>query len=299
MYTHQRKYAPAEALFAEAAQRDTPNHWLWVNWGELLSMQGKTNLAVGKYYEAIKRPRTKETYDRAKLEGYQRYIELQAQRKKFDAVAAAYAKFTAEFGPGHCFNASYARFMLERGLEPTQAIEHARRTVDLGCADPRARDVLGVAYYVAWSQGGAADREESLNQARVFLPPGPRAIYLLASSDPTASAARALVKRGESIDLKDNAGFTALAYALEDRNLAVSKRLLRLGARPDMLVGPNDLPVALIPVLARDLDAVRFLRSSGFDYAHLKYRGISAADYARQTGDRALMEAIGASTGAT
>jgi hypothetical protein len=53
------------------------------------------------------------------------------------------------------------------------------------------------------------------------------------------------------------------------------------------------MPAALIPVLARDLQGVKLLRRSGVDYSKLKFRGITALDYAKQSGDRELIDALG------
>jgi ankyrin repeat protein len=53
---------------------------------------------------------------------------------------------------------------------------------------------------------------------------------LLAASDRTTPAAKKLIAAGEPIDQRDNEKLTALAYALQDQNLAAAKRLLTLGS---------------------------------------------------------------------
>ena len=42
---HQVRYKPAETMFIDASRTDTKNLWLWANWGELLVMQGKLEMA--------------------------------------------------------------------------------------------------------------------------------------------------------------------------------------------------------------------------------------------------------------
>jgi hypothetical protein len=156
-----------------------------------------------------------------------------------------------------------------------------------------------LAYYTAWAGSSTPDRQELLHQARVFLPAGPKVLYLLASSDRTVGAAKQLVAGGEAIDQRDNAQINALAYALQAQEHTTARRLLQLGARTDTPVGFDDMPVALIPVLARDLEGVKLMRQSRVDYSKLRYRGATAVDHAKQIGDRQLLEALGGDVRAT
>lgn len=54
VYSHEKHYAKAEALFNEAAAAKSNNLWLWANWGELLATEGKTDQAILKYRSAPK-----------------------------------------------------------------------------------------------------------------------------------------------------------------------------------------------------------------------------------------------------
>ena len=56
--THQQRYKEAEKLFVEASGTATRNLWLWANWGELLEMQRKVDLAQEKYRLTISAPRS-------------------------------------------------------------------------------------------------------------------------------------------------------------------------------------------------------------------------------------------------
>jgi hypothetical protein len=62
-----------------------------------------------------------------------------------------------------------------------------------------------MAYYSAWASATTPDRQELLNQARIFLPAGPRVMYVLAMSDRTVAAVRQRIASGEPIDQRDNA----------------------------------------------------------------------------------------------
>jgi tetratricopeptide (TPR) repeat protein len=292
VYSHQNRFTQAEALFADAARSDTDNLWLWANWGELLVMQGKLDQAIAKYREAITRPMTHDTYDRARADAYVHLLVLLEQRQDLDGMEALYKQRVDEFGPGSCYSAGYARFMLNVRGDTQGAIDLARRALNQNCEDSESRQILGLAQYVKWAGSSGADSAEALNQARIYLPAGPMAFYHLATSDRTVPAARKLVATGEPIDQKDNDKQTALAYALQNRDIAAAKRLLTLGARPDTPVGYGDVPLALLPVMEGDLESIRMLQRSGVDYSKLRYQGATAFDFAKQTGNSALLEVL-------
>jgi tetratricopeptide (TPR) repeat protein len=292
VYAHQGRVAKAEALFADAANSNTRNLWLWANWGELLVMQGKFDQAIVKYREAIARPMTHDTYDRARADAYEHLLVLLQRRKDFDGMEALYKQRIAEFGPGACYSTGYARFMLQVRGDAPGAIDVASGALNQNCEDSEARQILGLAEYVRWANTTGPQRAESLNQARIFLPAGPMPLYLLATSDRTAPAAKQLIASGEKIDQTDNDKLTALAYALQNRDLSAAKRLLALGARPDAPVGYGAIPVALIPVMEGNIEAIRMMQQFGVDYSKLRYRGATASDLAKQSGNSALIAVL-------
>jgi len=220
-------------------------------------------------------------------------LSLLKDRKDLDGMEALYKQRIAEFGPGSCYSADYIRFLLQVRGDTQGAIDLARRALDQGCNDSDSHELLGLADYVKWSSSAGAARAEALNQARVFLPTGPRVLYLLSTAARTAPAARALMAAGEPIDQKDNQKLDALAYALQARDFAAAKRLVALGAKPEAPVGDMNIPVALLPVIADDMAGIRTLRELGVDYGNLRYRGASAFDYAKARGDDALLDALG------
>lgn len=292
VYTHQGRHREAEALFADAAQANPPNLWLWANWGEVLALQGKTAPAIEKYREAVARPRSNDTYDRARLDAYQRLLALHAQRKEIDAMEALHRRRVEEYGAGSCFGAEHAQFLLSHRADAAEAIRLARRAMEGGCAAPVARETLGLAHYLTWATREGSAAQEALNQARVYLPGGPRLVLRLAGSDAGAVALKRLLAAGERIDERDNEGFGALAHALAGGELATATRLLKLGARTDQPSGPDELPVAFIPVVNGDIAGVRLMQRFGVDYTKLRYRGTTAIEHAREVGDRRLMEAL-------
>ena len=122
------------------------------------------------------------------------------------------------------------------------------------------------------------------------------ALYLLAESQRTVAAAEALIASGERIDQRDNEGLTALGHALQEGHLEAAKRLLKLGARADAPVGPLGMPLALLPVMDGNIPAVRLMREYGIDYTKLHFRGATAFDFAKQSGNRDLLNALGDNT---
>lgn len=262
------------------------------NWGELLDMQGKPDQAIARYREAITRPMGLPAYYEARESAYTRLLQLLEARNDADGMEALYKQRISEFGAGSCYSADYARFKLNVRGDAQSAIDLARGALKLSCDDAPSRQILGLASYVKWAEGSGSDSTEALNQARIFLPAGPMTLCLLASSDSTMSAARKLIAAGEAIDQIDNEQMTALAHALQMGKLEAAERLLRLGARPETPVGVEAMPVALLPVLDANLDAIRVMQQAGVDYSKLRYRGATALDFAKQMGDDALLEAL-------
>lgn len=297
VYAHQGRYAKAETLFMEVAPGNPKNLWLWSNWGELLVMQGQAEAAIQKYREALARPRAFDTYDRARLDAYEKLLALLEPRKDFDGIEAVHKQRVREYGKGSCYGAQYAKFMLIQRGDASTAVELARQAVEGSCNQPMARETLGVAHYAAWSGASGPQRDKLLNQARVFMPAGPQVLYLLATSDHTIKAARQLVAAGEPVDQHDNEKFNALAYAFQRSDLAAARRLLKLGARADALVGDADMPVSLLPVFLSDTDGIHLMQEFGVDYTKVRYQGGTAIDMAKRTGGRKLLRALNPKAG--
>jgi hypothetical protein len=291
VYAHQQRFREAERLFVEAAREDPPNVWLWTNWGELLEMQDRADQAEAKYREALERPLTKWSFS-SRGNAYFALLRLLEQRNDLDGMDALHSRRVKEYGASGCYTAEYARFKLHLRHDAQGAIDLARRGLDGACVDKRSRETLGLASYVKWAESNGREADDSLNQARVFLPAGPSLFRLLASHTSTMPAAQKLVAAGEAVDQKDNAGMTALALALQSDELEAAQRLLDLGAGLDTLVTMGNIPVALLPVMDGNFPAIALLRRAGVDYSKLRYRGRTAVELVRELGDTALLEAL-------
>ena len=293
VYAHQGHFAAAQKLFTAVAGAGTGNPWLWSYWAEMLTMTHQPEQAIAKYRLAIAHPIMHDSSDRARGFAYEQLLRLLKDRKDLEGMETLYRQRIAESGAAGCDSAEYIRFLLQVRGDTQGAIDLARRALDQGCTDSDSRELLGLAHYVRWSTSAGTARTDALNQARVFLPAGPRALYLLVSAARTAPAAAALMAAGEPIDQRDNQKLDALAYALQARDFAAARRLIALGAKPEAPVGEMNIPVALLPVIEDDMAAIRTLRELGVDYGNLRYRGASAFDYARMRHDEVLLEALG------
>ena len=58
------------------------------------------------------------------------------------------------------------------------------------------------------------------------------------------------------------------------------------------MVGAEQMPVALLPVLAGDLAGIALMQRAGVDDSQLRFRGTTALDFARQSGDDRLLRAV-------
>jgi tetratricopeptide (TPR) repeat protein len=292
VYAHQRRYREAEPLFAQAAASDPPNLWLWANWGELLAMQGRKEAAVQKYREAVKRPVARNSYDRARTDAYEKLLRLLDERNDAGAMEALLQQRAQEYPGSGCYGTDYARFVVLQRADGARAAQVQRDLPSPQCDKEQGRQVQGLIHYVNWAGAQEPGRAEMLLQARAFLAPSPALFYLLASTDKAVPIAQQLVATGEKVDVQDNQGMDALGYALRNGDVAVARRLLRLGARPDSPQGRERIPAALIPVVNGDPAAIRLLQGAGVDYTRLAFQGTTAVEIARSRGDRKLLELL-------
>lgn len=292
VYAYQRRFKESASLLEAASKSNPPNLWLWANWGDFYRLQDKRELAIAKYREAIKRPPTRDTYDRARQFSYIQLLDLLDERKDAAAVEALHRQRTEEYPGQHCYAAPYARLLLRQRGDAAAAQDVLTRLADDDCRRGDGREVLGQVHYMNWARSEGDAAADNLRLARVLAPSGPRLLYQLAKSEHTAVAARKLVAAGDRIDLQDKRQFDALSYALRDGDNAAARRLVGMGAKPDALVGPEKMPVALMPVLMRNFDGIRLMREAGVDYGKLQYQGMTALDHARSQNDQELLRAL-------
>jgi ankyrin repeat protein len=128
---------------------------------------------------------------------------------------------------------------------------------------------------------------------------GARTLYLLATSERMIPAIRKLIATGESIEQRDNRKWNALAHALKERDYLAVPRLVRLGSRVDSVVGYDDMPVSIIPVIQDDPEGIRLMKKLGVNYGSLKFHGVSIFEQIKRSGNQKLIDAIGSGSSRT
>lgn len=292
VYAHQGRHALAMKLNEEVARSGTDNLWLWVNFGELQEMRGDPKAAVAKYREAIALPRPHNEYDRAQNFAYDRLIELLSARNDLDGLQAVYEQHVQSYGKADCYSAQFARFLVEKRGDVAGGIALADAVAAGPCRSTAAQKSLGVVRYSAWAASPEASRAGLLNKARLSFPPGPQLLLALAGSEGTLPTLRLLLQNGETIDERDNGQMNALAYALIGHDHAAAKRLLSLGANVIAAVGPEGMPVALLPVLDENAEGIRLMQKAGVNYSTLAFQGTTAVELARRGGNTRLLELL-------
>lgn len=296
VYALQGRFALADSDFSKAAITNPKNIWLWSNWGNSLAMQEKFNAAIKMYQKAIESPVSNESYDRARVAAYDQLVVLYQKQHDIQALNDVQQRRLQDYGVKTCYAADFALFKLKNYADADGAIELTLPIANVPCGQSNPKEVLGMAYYVKWSHMKDGDRDATLQKARMNFPSGARLFYFLGGSEKTIDAAKQLTKAGELIDQNDNQKMTALAYAVQTKDTSTARRLLQLGALPTATVGYDAIPVALLPVFTNDLASIALMKKFGVDYATLRYRGSSAQKYARDSGNKKLIEALGLKT---
>jgi tetratricopeptide (TPR) repeat protein len=293
VYTHQRRYREALEAFKKASEIGTDNLWLWGNWGELLLMQGKVSDSIAMYRKAIENDRRYNTYDRARKDAYRHLIDIYIASKDTKAADALHLKRIAEYRSELCYPYYYAKFRQRNFDDPDIVLEYAKNALSAGCEKKEdVRKVIGIGYYSKWLSAATPDVGQSyLNQARLLFPEGSLLIYQLAYADTTTSVIQRLVGEGISIDVRDNHGMTALAYAVKDDNFEAVKRLIDMGGNPNAVVGDEKIPLLAVAVLGESEETIRYLVAKGAD-VNAQVGGVSIVELAERMGYHKIAEVL-------
>lgn len=291
LYTAQERYKEAEPLLADAATTAAANPWLWTVWGELLRQQGKVEPAMEKFRQALAiRPGA--SPDRARRAAYGSLLQMLEWRKDLDAASAVHRQRVADYGMDGCFALEHARFEVEVRGDVAQGRSVMTPTVTAKCEPDEGRQILALMNWIEGARASGAEQADLFNKARAILPVGPELFYRLARSDRNANLIKALLNGTDTLAMQDNGRYDALAYALRSRDVEAARRLLRLGSKPDAVIGLEQMPVALLPVMLRDFDGIRLMQRSGIDYAKLRFQGSTVLELVRQSGDARLLRAL-------
>lgn len=289
--TNQQRYDEARAVFEKTARIGTESLWLWVNWGSLYLAQGREDEAIAMYRKAIAGNRPNNRNDRARLDAYSRLMLLFTQKQLLGEVEALHLQRISEFDIYACYFNEYAEFRLNSRADYQGAIEFGHKALEGGCAHPVARETLGLAYYLLAAEKKTGNTPEGA-RAKVYFPEGARLYYRLAKLGGEGLAYELLESYREKLDVRDQNGFSAMAYALGEKELPAARRLHAIGASLAQSVGPQDYPLAMLPIFYDYAEGVEFLIERGVDYSKMEYAGVSAIEYALRQQDPHIAQLI-------
>lgn len=289
--TNQQRYDEARSVFEKTAGIGTESLWLWVNWGSLYLAQGREDDAIAMYRKATAGTRPNNRNDRARLDAYNRLMLLFTQKQLLDEVEALHLQRTSEFDIYACYFNEYAEFRLNLRADYQGAIDLGHKALEGGCTQPAARETLGLAYYLHAAEKKTENSSE-VARAKVYFPEGARLYYRLAKLGNNGLAYELLEGYREKLDVRDQNGFSAIAYSLGERSLPAARRLHAVGASLTQSVGPQDYPLAMLPVFYDYAEGVEFLIERGVDYSTMEYAGVSAIEYALRQQDPHIAQLI-------
>lgn len=299
VYAHQGRYKEAKDAFTKAADIGTENLWLWANWGELLVMQGQVKDSIKMYRKALEGDRPYNTYDRARKDAYRHLIDIYNFDNNVESADKLHLARIGEYGNEPCFPYYYAKFRQRHAGDSDTVLEYARKSLNSNCRyEKSVRKVIGSAYYSKWYTSKTPEEKQSyLAQAQSFFAEGPELIYWLAKSENTAPVIKALLDDGISIDIADNNGYTALAYAVRDDDLDAVTQIVALGGNTNLSIGGEKIPLLALAVMNKSKKAVEFLVANGADISVDLYGGVSLLDLAEGMGYADIVELLKSSAG--
>jgi hypothetical protein len=112
-------------------------------------MKNQIPQALEKYLQAVERPRTYDTYDRARLTAYERLIEIFQKQNMLEKMDSLYLKRAQEFEKYPCFYADYGLFKTAYEGDYQAGIQNSKKALDNGCNDNLAHSAIGISYYMA------------------------------------------------------------------------------------------------------------------------------------------------------
>lgn len=268
VYTNQKRYDLAEKSFKKAVAIGTDNPWLWVNWGQYYSKQGKINDAIDMYQKVIDSERRYDRHIDARTNAYFYIIDAYIKKGDFEQADNFYLKRLDDYPNQKCFSFRYAKFRQRHFDNAETVLKHARIAQDFGCYPKNEiTELVGIAYYSKWLKSTDGEsRQSNLRQAQTYYPESPKLFLNLASFADTLAILKKLVDDGANIDISDNNGFTALGYAVGTTgNLHAAKFLITLGADTNITIGENKIPILAIALLGKNKESAKLLIKHGAD----------------------------------
>jgi tetratricopeptide (TPR) repeat protein len=229
----QTRLSEAAKALEHAESLGTNDPWLHLNWASLLSVQGNREAAAERWRRVLN-DRTATLKASSVAYGY--LIGQHRRAGEHDKAIALWEEQIARDPTDAWLRGGLGKYLLEELGRYDEAIKHLRSALaimDYGVG----RQLLAKAYYRKWAelvaQGKEAEAGPYFEQARSARPNLTEVMVYDASTPNGDKLARALMKKGVSIDAKLEDGSTALLLAV-NRNFNDAVRFLL-----DMKANPN------------------------------------------------------------
>ncbi|MDO3384920.1 hypothetical protein QWI17_03590 [Gilvimarinus sp. SDUM040013] len=287
VYTHQGRFNLAIGAFEKANNLGTDNPWLWVNWGEMLKMQGEYDAALKMFEKIIDRGRPYNRYYQARENAYMLALGIHVELGDMAEADRLFRERLSQYSENDCLNYRYAKFRQEHFDDLDTVLHHAMLAKNSNCRNSQEiAEFVGVAFYSKWAN--ATDENEvkmSLVQAQTFFPVGPKLIFELASDAKSIPILEKLINSGFSVDVADNEGATALIYSVfRSREVDAVEQLLALGANPNVVMGESGQPLILLALMYQRIDVAELLINAGLDVEAQMSDGESIQEAIRRMG---------------
>jgi tetratricopeptide (TPR) repeat protein len=304
VYAHQRRFKEAEGALRKAETIDSRNIWLYSNWGDLRSLEGRRREAIEKYQKAVAAPADLKSYERARAYAYEHLLSMLTAEKRWPEADALYQQRIAKYPDDGCFKADYAGFQLARHGDYENAIAIGGKALEQQCHDARidGRLILAVAYFTKWaklsgSDANARETDQFFNRGQALYSDMPVVLYSLARSSHTAIVIPALKRRGVGIDTPDREGVSALGHSILKQDIDAGQALIRQGANVNQRMSPDSLTPLMLAASRGDHAFVTMLLKNGADRKLRTRSGYTAERIAAESGFKEIATQLAAPSG--
>jgi tetratricopeptide (TPR) repeat protein len=304
VYAHQHRYKDAEEALRKAESIDSRNIWLYSNWGDLRSLEGKRREAIEKYQKAVVAPVSFYNYERARIYAYEHLLAILTEENRWPEVDALYQQRIAKYPDNGCYKADYAGFQLARHGDYENAIAIGGKALAQQCHDNRidGRLILAMAYYTKWarlsgSNANARETDQFFNRGQALYSDMPGLLYSLARSPRTVIVIPALKRRGVGMDTPDREGVSALGHSILKHDIEAGQALIRHGANINQGMNPDGMTPLMLAASRGDHAFVAMLLKNGADRKLRTRSGYTAERIAAESGFKEIAAQLAAPSG--
>lgn len=295
VYTHQRKYELAMKDFQKAKKIGSSNLWLDTNIGEWYQMNNNQAKALTYYKKVVNAKKFELSY-----KNEAKYIALDRAKKilltKHDdlSVDNLMKTLSGQFPENGCFLSDWARFKLYHMGDFNKANQLAIESFSNGCdKSKQIKEVLSDSFISVWFLDSlSANGANSFNKAVSIDSNWAGRIYRFSTSNKLLAVLQKLLATKITIDEVDNNNLTALALASLDNNTNSVKKLLKMGANPNIIVDHDYTPF-LISMMFSDPKTIKAFLDSKIPLNKVLSKELNASIIARNRGLHDIARQLG------